>query len=198
MRSEIKCDVEISISADGEDFETIQVPPCLQAATLGSNETPLRCSKDAVRLPKRYVQRLYHARTNKEYKPSPTQTKDSTESREKDLDTALKWIKQEIMEMKEQDKSLMKQFIDLRSTIVQLRCMFEVHSSSSDISSMSGSNMSLDDLLRPGSPMGSPNHLSPIADIDESTEFRSRTSSLLTPSRKSPITRIKWKSNEFI
>ncbi|XP_069127646.1 uncharacterized protein [Argopecten irradians] len=197
MRSDIKCDVEISISADGEDYDTIQVPPCLQAATLGSNETPLGCTKDAVRLPKRYVQRLYHAKANREYKPTPT--KDSTENREKDLDTALKWIKQEIMEMKEQDKSLMKQFIDLRSTIVQLRCLFEVHSSSSDISSMSGSNMSLDDVLRPGSPMSSSNHLAPIADIDETTEFRSRTSSLLTPpTKKSPVTRIKWKSNEFI
>jgi hypothetical protein len=46
--------------------------------------------------------------------------------------------------MKEQDRSLMKQFIDLRSTIVQLRCMYEFQRSNSDISSLSGSNYSLD------------------------------------------------------
>lgn len=96
MRFDMKCDVEISISADGEEYDTIHVPPCLQAATLGSNDTPLRC-KDTVRLPKRYVQRLYQARTSTEYKPTPTSVSDSTENREKDLNTALKWIKQEIV-----------------------------------------------------------------------------------------------------
>jgi len=99
--------------------------------------------------------------------------------------------------MKEQDKSLMKQFIELRSTIVQLRCMYEFNSSCSDISSMSGSNMSLDDSLRTASPYGSPGLLSPIHADLECLEFRSRTSSLLTPKR-SPVTRIKWKSNEYI
>ena len=96
--------------------------------------------------------------------------------------------------MKEQDRSLMKQFIDLRSTILQLRCVLEMHSSNSDVSSYGGSNISLDDTLNAGSPILNRKYLS----VDmEATEFRSRTCSLLTP-RKAPITRIKWKSNEYI
>lgn len=96
--------------------------------------------------------------------------------------------------MKEQDKYLMKQFIDLRSTIKQLRCILEMQSSNSDISSMGGSNMSLDDVIVSGSPVIRNSYLTPEYEM---TEFRSRTSSLLTP-KKTPVTRIKWKSNEFI
>ena len=36
--------------------------------------------------------------------------------------------------MKEQDKALMKQLINLRSGIVQLRCLYELNGSNSDVS----------------------------------------------------------------
>ena len=93
--------------------------------------------------------------------------------------------------MKEQDRSLMKQFIDLRSTIVQLRCMYEFQRSNSDISSLSGSNYSLDESFR-----NSPTPRNSYLEVD-GTEFRARTSSLLTP-RKTHITHLKWRSNEYI
>ena len=96
--------------------------------------------------------------------------------------------------MKEQDRSLMKQFIDLRSTIVQLRCLYEFQSSNSDISSMSGSNYSLDESFRNSPPLRNGFH--GYLEVD-GTEFRARTSSLLTP-RRSQITHIKWRSNEYI
>ncbi|GFS20382.1 hypothetical protein ElyMa_001569300 [Elysia marginata] len=50
--------------------------------------------------------------------------------------------------MKEQDKSLLKQFIELRASILQLRCLYDpdLHGSCSDVSSVgSGSTYSLNE-----------------------------------------------------
>lgn len=187
-----KCDVEISVTSDtGEKHETMRVPPCLQDDDEESEHVLM--SPGTVRLPYRYVQIIGH---NKNGQTNPNMNND-LDSREKDLSTALKWIKQEIMQMKEQDKSLMRQFINLRSTIVQLRYMFEFHSSNSDVSSIGGSNISLDEIHKSTSPPRSHHFLSPSDFFDNSVEFRARTSSLLTPKR-TPVTRIKWKSNEFL
>ncbi|XP_076440694.1 uncharacterized protein LOC143280074 [Babylonia areolata] len=69
-------------------------------------------------------------------------------SREKDLGTALAWIRHEMMQMKEQDKVLLKRFIELRANILQLRCMY---GSASDICSMDGSSVSLNEMRKPTS-----------------------------------------------
>lgn len=96
--------------------------------------------------------------------------------------------------MKEQDKSLMKQFVTLRSKILQLRCIYDLEGSYSDLSL---DENSLDD--RSDSPYLSPNDALGGSDV-EMTGFRSRTSSLLIPEREKtgPITRIKWKSHEYL
>ncbi|KAL5022255.1 hypothetical protein ScPMuIL_001410 [Solemya velum] len=189
--SDVKCDVEISITSDGEEIETLYLPPALQAAALlGYSSPPQNDHVNPVSLPCRYSRLIDRnaGSTNEENDSRDIQT------RENDLTTALKWIKQEIFLMKEQDKSLMKQFIDIRSSILELRCFIEMYSSNSDISSFGGSTFSLDDLGSP-SPVNSPGVLS-SPDVDV-TEFRSRSASLLSP-KHSPITRIKWKSNEYI
>ena len=100
--------------------------------------------------------------------------------------------------MKEQDKALMKQFINLRSGIVQLRCLYEMNSSNSDISQDGGSCFSLDE-LRSSSPFTLHNGYLVNPEL-EMTEFRERTTSLLAPRgrKPGPVTKIKWKSNEYI
>lgn len=90
-----KCDVEISITTDtGEEHDKMHVPPCLQDAAVESGMNPEHVmSPDTVRLPYRYVQIIGH---NKNGQTHPNMDND-LDSREKDLDTALKWIKQEIV-----------------------------------------------------------------------------------------------------
>ena len=99
--------------------------------------------------------------------------------------------------MKEQDKTLMKQFINLRSGIVQLRCLYEMNGSNSDVS-QEGSCFSLDE-LRTSSPHTLHNGYLANPEL-EMTEFRTRTTSLLSPRGRKwgPVTKIKWKSNEYI
>ena len=102
------------------------------------------------------------------------------------------------MIMKEQDKVLMKQFVNLRSQIVQLRSIYDVTSSNSDIS-QDGSTISIDDVpSEPNSPQPRCNESELGPDLDL-TEFGGRTTSMLSPSRRNgAVTRIKWKSNEYI
>ncbi|ESO92344.1 hypothetical protein LOTGIDRAFT_233117 [Lottia gigantea] len=95
-------------------------------------------SQNTAQLPERYIKKLIETG-----KGSVLNIGKSEESRERDLEAALNWIRQEIMLMKEQDKFLLKQFINLRTTILQLRCMYELHSSQSDVSSIDGSTCSL-------------------------------------------------------
>ncbi|XP_076088808.1 uncharacterized protein LOC143059206 [Mytilus galloprovincialis] len=187
----MKCDIEISVTAEDEEYDTIEIPQCLRESTVEPMSSVVK-QNDLVCLPDRYANKLRKSSENSEI--TNGHFGNDLVSREKDLSTALKWIKQEILQMKEQDRSLMKQFIDLRSTIVQLRCMYEFQSSNSDISSLSGSNYSLDESYRHSPPLrhGLNGHLEV-----EGTEFRARTSSLLTP-RRSNITHIKWRSNEYI
>lgn len=93
--------------------------------------------------------------------------------------------------MKEQDKELMKQFVTLRSKLLQLRCLYEVHSSNSDLS-LDGSVLSLDESA------DSADYLD-TSGIE--VDYRSRSSSLLMtecPISNGPVTRIRWKSNEYL
>lgn len=94
--------------------------------------------------------------------------------------------------MKEQDMDLMKQFVILRSRILQLRCLCEVHSSNSDLS-LDDSVISLDDAI------DSPDYIDSSSETD--TDFQLRTSSLVVPKcpyNNGPVTRIRWKSNEYV
>ena len=99
--------------------------------------------------------------------------------------------------MKEQDKALMKQFINLRSGIVQLQCLYKLNGIYSDVS-QERSCFSLDEL---GSSSPHTVHNGYLANLElEMTEFRARTTSLLSPRERKcgPVTKIKWKSNEYI
>ncbi|RUS76078.1 hypothetical protein EGW08_016152 [Elysia chlorotica] len=127
-----------------------------------------------VELPCRYQQRLQQDLENSNVVLDETNgsdvSRDDKDQREADLGTALKWIRQEIcnvsawersigisvwrdqnlsdLEMKEQDKSLLKQFIELRASILQLRCLCDpdLQGSCSDVSSVgSGSTYSLNE-----------------------------------------------------
>lgn len=187
----MKCDIEISITEEEDKYDTIEIPHSLRESSVEpfSNDVS---ENGFVNLPDRYANKLLRKNNEgNEITNGHTAIGNDLISRENDLTTALKWIKQEILRMKEQDRSLMKQFIDLRSTIVQLRCMYEFQSSNSDISSLSGSNYSLDESFR-----NSPTPRNSYLEVD-GTEFRARTSSLLTP-RKTHITHLKWRSNEYI
>ncbi|XP_046584658.1 uncharacterized protein LOC124291652 [Haliotis rubra] len=137
---------------------------------------------DSVSLPTRYKKKL-----QQRGKETGEDEEKDLESREKDLGVALKWIRQEILQMKEQDKSLLKQFIELRANILQLRCMYEYHSSNSDVSSLEGSTASLNDAHKR-------RHKLPRSDSD----FTSRTKSLLSLQGSPRCTRIKWRSDEYI
>lgn len=196
MKSSSKCEVEISITLDGEELIE-PVPTCLQGAFLPSGSDVEKLVNDVI-LPPRYTQWVNNCTDTEKQKISDYLKQESILDRERDLGTALKWIKQEMVLMKEQDKALMKQFINLRSRILQLRGCLDFNASTSDLS-FDGSSMSLDELS------GSPIHFrnKHLLDPDTDTpEFRARTSSLLSPRSKQdgpiPVTRLKWKSNEYL
>lgn len=93
--------------------------------------------------------------------------------------------------MKEQDKELMKQFVTLRSRIFQLRCMYEVHSSNSDLS-LDDSMLSLDEMTE---------NCDYLDTCELESDFRTKTSPLFIrrcPYSGGPVTRIRWKSNEYL
>ena len=92
--------------------------------------------------------------------------------------------------LRRDDIKLFKRFLDLHAAMMELKWVYECASSVSDVSSLNGSNMSLDDVTH--------GPREPCFPIDEQdTQFRERTTSLLIP-RKSRATRIRWKSNEII
>ncbi|XP_041356820.1 uncharacterized protein LOC121374014 [Gigantopelta aegis] len=143
-----------------------------------------------VTLPQRYKQQL-----NKTKSAVPRNgLTDDLISREKDLGIALRWIRQEILQMKEQDKCLLKQFVDLRASILQLRCMYQLQGSTPDVSSLEGSTTSLTDVAAKHRKC----HVGiPRADSDF-LDFSSRTKSLMSLQNSPQFTRLKWKSDEFI
>lgn len=192
------CDVEIRFSVDGT--ETVEpVPECLKDVFLTGKADGFNTNiQNNVTLPKRYAKSLSVPSA-----PEGTSTEsgkaDDNYNRARDMRTAIEWIKQEIAVMKEQDRALCRRFVSLRSSILQLQCRCDLHSSTSDLSTdtLDNSSFSLDE--RRDSPCSSPGGFmaSPVLDL---TEFRSRTSSLLLPQecRCAPILRIKWKSDDYL
>lgn len=92
--------------------------------------------------------------------------------------------------LRKDDIKLLRRFLDLHTTMMELKWVYESANSVSDVSSYNGSNMSLDDV------MNAPRNCCLTSD-EQDTQFRERTTSLLIP-RKSRVTRIRWKSNEII
>lgn len=121
---------------------------------------------------------------------SDEEPKDNPESRGRDIFSALEWVRQQMVILRKDDIKLLRRFLDLHATMMELKWVYESANSVSDVSSYNGSNMSLDDVIF--APRDS------CLTIDEQdTQFRERTTSLLIP-RKSRVTRIRWKSNEII
>ncbi|KAL4235973.1 hypothetical protein ACF0H5_004361 [Mactra antiquata] len=194
METNGKCDVEISITLDG--LETVEtVPECLQEVFLCSSPTEEENkAQNHVTLPNRYAQWVNNWPHAQHQQNGDVKCEEKLGDREKDLGTALRWIKQEMVIMKEQDKALVRQFVTLRSKIMQLRCMFDLNDSYSDLS-LEDSTYSVDDFTdgtQANDYLSNP-------DMD-STDFRERTASLLIPRNEKlgPITRIKWKSHEYL
>ena len=91
MKSSGTCEVEISITAmDGE--ETVEpVPECLQGAVMTTQGDCEPEPKELVMLPLRFTQMINCRNCDKQ------RIGDNLSDREKDIQTALKWIKQEIV-----------------------------------------------------------------------------------------------------
>ncbi|KAK6188194.1 hypothetical protein SNE40_004426 [Patella caerulea] len=147
---------------------------------------------DFSQLPERYYRRLITNGVVNGLVNVP-ETTESRESREKDLRAAFDWVKQQLAIMKEQDKSLLKQFISLRTTILQLRCLHEIYSSQSDISSIDGSTCSLN----------SPRvrhryHRTPDRNHIHFMELSLKTKSLLFLPEPNTVKTLKWKSDEIL
>ncbi|CAL1529843.1 unnamed protein product [Lymnaea stagnalis] len=153
------------------------------------------CQQNSVTLPGRYRAKLAGSCDSLASPDRPVTSpasdgeigQDDMSSREEDLSTALRWIRQEILLMKEQDKSLQRQFIELRTSILQLRCVYAIQGSYSDISSLEGSTYSLNE------PIKSPKmqHL-----VLEGDRFLNKLSISL-PS--SPIVeRFKWRNDDYM
>lgn len=155
-------------------------------------------SGSRVVLPDRYQQMLTARRRHQ----SPvilsnpgTPTADLT-TREKDLGTALAWIRQEMQQMKEQDKWLLKQFIDLRTNIVQLRCLYHYHyqGSAPDLaSSLQGSSVSLNEAHK--FPLGGLAHITRAESDLAMTSAGVKATSLPNSPQ---LFRFRWRSDELI
>ncbi|CAI9728346.1 Hypothetical predicted protein [Octopus vulgaris] len=86
-----------------------------------------------VGLPLRYVLTNNTMGQTKKTELDKNSIANDMESREKDISHALKWIQQEMLLMKEQDKLLIRKFIHLRNIIQKLKCTMEKPFSTSDI-----------------------------------------------------------------
>ncbi|WAR23200.1 hypothetical protein MAR_036869 [Mya arenaria] len=192
-----KCAVEISITFDGT--ETVEpVPECLQDVFLNNslNEVETQLENHIV-LPKRYAQTTSNCTDAANTEIWRENENCRLEDRERDLSTALEWIKEEMKIMKKQDRAILRQFVALRTQIIQLQCHCDDFLSSTSDLSLAGSTFSLDD--GPDGPYGRNGNFRCSPDL-ELTEFRERTSSLLLPGARParPVTRVKWKSNEYL
>ncbi|KAI8786991.1 CAunnamed protein product [Biomphalaria glabrata] len=148
----------------------------------------LSTQEERVSLPCRYRERLMElSKDSLPFHCNFNGNEHERTSREEDLTTALRWIRQEILEMKEQDKSLQKQFIELRTSILQLRCLYEMQGSYSDVSSLEGSTYSLNE------PIKSPKVKRLLLEGDNCLNQLS----ISLPS--SPmVERFKWRNDEYI
>ncbi|XP_013414309.1 uncharacterized protein LOC106176461 [Lingula anatina] len=117
-------------------------------------------------------------------------------SRGRDLDTAIKWLRHEIWQMRRQDYHLKRQFLDLISTIHHLRETSHgmYCSSGSDLSSLNGSTASLDE-NRLSSSLSSASAYLRSQEADYLTEFRARTVSFNIPRTRFSV---RPKSKEYV
>ncbi|XP_064605077.1 uncharacterized protein LOC135470199 [Liolophura sinensis] len=169
-------------STPRQPFPTVRHPPSTSSGYCRASDNSL--PKPRVKLPSRYLVRLSRASLDPDHNSNtkidyPNPLPNDKENRERDLEQALKWIRQEILLMREQDKMLRSQFIGLRSRILQFRCWLEIYGSTSDMSSLDGSSMSLEESrsllsLNSSGHSGGSSLLSP----DNELEFRNRTSSM--------------------
>lgn len=90
----MKCDIEISVTAEEEEYDTIEIPQCLRESTVEPMSNVVK-HNDLVCLPDRYANKLRKSSENSEI--TNGHFGNDLVSREKDLSTALKWIKQEIV-----------------------------------------------------------------------------------------------------
>lgn len=97
MKPTSSCDVEISFTMDG--METVEpVPECLQEMFL-SNTLCDTCpaKQNDVILPERYAQLISTCSECEKERKQQKFAEDKISDRERDLGTALDWIKQEIV-----------------------------------------------------------------------------------------------------
>lgn len=96
MKSTSSCDVEISVTVNG--METVEpVPECLQDVFLcHSLQGTCKTRENRVSLPKRYAQLLSGTTADEKAEERETIT-DKMSERERDIGTALDWIKQELV-----------------------------------------------------------------------------------------------------
>lgn len=90
------CDIEINVTGDNEftSVDSLEVPPCLRSPSFGHESRTLESVSETVTLPDRYQEVI--GKTNIIQNHDNIVMND-IESREKDLTTALQWIKQEIV-----------------------------------------------------------------------------------------------------
>lgn len=97
---EMKCDIEINITSEDDNYDAIEIPACLRESTLQSLTNSVK-ENGVVRLPERYANKLKRnadvADSNGHFVGDICSVGNDLVTREKDLSTALKWIKQEIV-----------------------------------------------------------------------------------------------------
>ncbi|XP_064626645.1 uncharacterized protein LOC135487145 [Lineus longissimus] len=131
------------------------------------------------------------------------------EAREADLDVAIQWLRQEILQMKNQDRLLLRQFMSLSSTITEIKeshyvprnmdlgssCHSLDYWADSSMTSGGWSPMSERDILMDFQSDSVP--CSPMVDRDILAEFRGQSSSPNT-SVRSPIWIESGNKEEFV
>lgn len=97
MKPTSTCDVEISITMDG--METVEpVPECLQEAFLSNSPRDTwKMMENHVILPKRFAQHISNNTDSQKSEIQRVTADDKMTDRERDIGTALSWIKQEIV-----------------------------------------------------------------------------------------------------
>ena len=96
----MKCDIEISITSEGDEYDKIEIPACLRESSTDTLSDAVK-ENGIVDLPDRYANKLKMRKTgeNGEITNGHTSIGDDLIARENDLTTALKWIKQEIVSL---------------------------------------------------------------------------------------------------
>jgi hypothetical protein len=93
----MKCDIEISITEEEDKYDIIEIPQSLRESSVEPLSNDVR-ENGFVNLPDRYANKLLRkSNEGSEITNGHTSIGNDLISRENDLTTALKWIKQEIV-----------------------------------------------------------------------------------------------------